>query len=196
MLTISGGITHGQNKNLDTQPLNNDSIQKTDGIRNSFKINFTYNYISNAQQQLAFSKTVGREVGIEYNRKVSNHFGVGINLSMREVDYVHVLPETGRFLGSGLDVAYSFGANVYYHFLPVPCSGLTGWNGYAVGRIGVSFSDYTLFQFSVGLGCEYFFTKRIGVFTETSWGNAFLLEINGTRNNTHLHLRGGLTYRF
>lgn len=164
--------------------------------KNNIKVEYNYHLVGLSQQSDAFSKTVGNEIGIEYNRSLSQSFDVGARLAVRDVTYATLNPQTLRADGSGSDLAFAFGANAYYHFLPVPDAGRTGWNGYAAARAGLCIADKVRFEYSLGIGTEYFITPMWGLFVETGWGNPFFMRIGVADNPAHLQLHGGVTVRF
>lgn len=171
-------------------------VQNPATRKNNVKVEYNYHLVSLSQQSEAFSKTVGNEIGIEYNRSLSQSFDVGVRFAVRDATYAKLNPQTLHVDGSGTDLACSFGANAYYHFLPVPDAGRTGWNGYAAARAGLGLADKLRFEYSLGIGTEYFITPMWGLFVETGWGNAFFMQTDVRDNPAHLQLHGGVTVRF
>jgi len=170
--------------------------QEPEAPKNNVKVDYNYHLVSLNQQSDVLSKTVGREIGVEYNRSLSQSFDVGVRFAVRDATYAKLNPQTFHVETSGSDLACSFGANAYYHFLPALGAGRTGWNGYAAAKADLGLADKLRFEYSLGLGTEYYFTPMWGLFVETGWGNAFFMQTGAADNPDHLQLHGGVTLRF
>lgn len=164
--------------------------------RNNLRLAFQYNYNGSNEQYSSFDRyLVGSVLWAEYNRSLTNRFDLGVNIGIGYVAY-RTYTHPSLTFNESTDLAYHFGLNAYYHFLPQYRSGYRSFDVYAVGRLGYSIGDKGYWEGSIGLGNEYFFNSHFGVSAEVGWGNNFFFKSNDWSSFGHVLLQCGVIYKF
>ena len=163
--------------------------------RNTVKLTFLYNYNgSNEQYSSAGRNWVGSIFWVEYDRSLSKSFDLGVSIGTGLVAYRTY--SSTMTMSEGTDLAYHFGLNGYYRFLPQYRSGYRNFDVYTVGRLGYCIGDKGYWEGSIGLGNEYYFNSHFGLSAEVCWGNNFFFKSNDWANFGHIQLQCSLNYRF
>jgi len=150
-------------------------------------------------KEYCHSNTCGNTLAIEWNRVIGSHFRVGAYTGLRQFFIINNLSLNPFEQSSGKAVGgFQYGLVSKYSILSSKCEEEGGWNAYLECRIGgcKAMKEKNYFEYSIGMGNEYFFTRRFGVKVSCSWGNAAVVKLNGVRNPAHVQLSVGLGLRF
>ena len=166
--------------------------------KNAFKLGFCHHFsdmIGNRDETFITNKSLT----LEWDRMIVKNLELGLYIGVRQYEYDKSRPDS-RWSNipesTTLSFAVLYGLNANYHFLPLIVEQPTRWDAYLLGKVGASTADKTRFEYHLGLGAGYRLNHHWGIFAEVDYGNSFLLNMFGTENDGHFHLRGGIGFSF